>query len=70
VPGGLSEKKVRPAPAFWDSNLGEFLFKYDDMRLQPSPDDALLEFIQSAYDAAADSAKWDRAALERRPPNS
>ena len=68
VPNGLSEKKV-PAPAFWDNNLGEFLFKYDDMRLQPSPDDALLEFIQGAYDAAADSAKWDRATLERGSPN-
>jgi hypothetical protein len=69
VPGGLSEKKILPSAAFWDNNLGEFVFKYDDMRRQPSPDDALLEFIQSAYDAAADSAKWDRASLERRPPN-
>jgi hypothetical protein len=70
VPGGLSEKKVLPATAFWDNSLGEFLLQYDDMRCQRSPDDALLEFIQSAYDAAADSAKWDRAALERNPPKT
>lgn len=67
VPGGLSEKKVLPAAAFWDNNLGEFVFKYDDMRRQSAPGDALLEFIETAYEAAADSAKWDRAALERMP---
>lgn len=68
VPEGLSEKKILPAPASWDNSLGEFIFKYEDLRRQPSPDQALLEFIQTAYAAAADSARWDRAALERRSP--
>lgn len=67
VPQGLSEKKVSPAPAFWDKNLGEFLFRYDDMRLEASPDDALLDFIESAYAAAADAAQWDRKLLDRKP---
>ena len=65
VPDGLAERKIRPALAYWDSNLGEFLLRYGDLRLQPSPDDSLLAFLDSTYDAAADAANWERAALER-----
>jgi hypothetical protein len=66
VPEGLSEKKVRPAGAGWDKALGEFIFKYEVMRTLDDPESALTGFVESAYAAAADSAKWDRAALERR----
>jgi hypothetical protein len=65
VPEGLAEAKIRPAAAGWDKNLGEFVFKYDALRAEASPDAALMEFLESAYAAAADAAKWDRAALER-----
>lgn len=66
VPEGLAEKKVRPAAAGWDKTLGEFIFKYDAVLEEASPDAAVLEFVESAYAAAADAAKWDRTALERR----
>ncbi len=66
VPEGLAEAKVRPAAAGWDKALGEFIFKYEDVRAQASPEDALMEFLESSYAAAADAAKWDRAALERQ----
>ena len=51
--------------AHYDSNLGEFLLPYADMRRAPDPDAALLDFLQQTYEAAADLAGWDRAALER-----
>lgn len=66
IPSGLSEKKVSPPAASWDQNLGEFIFRYDDVRLQPSPEKALLEFFETAYSSAADAAKWDRKELERK----
>ena len=66
VPDGLPEKEISPAPAFWDKNLGEYILKYDDMRSQPWPEEALLNFIESAYSAAADAAKWDRKLLDRK----
>jgi hypothetical protein len=66
VPDGLADGKVRPAAAAWDKTLGEFIFKYDAALAEASPEKALLEFVESAYSAAADSARWDRAALERR----
>ena len=58
--------QVRPEVAGWDKALGEFIFKYDALLKQASPEKALLEFLESSYAAAADVAKWDRAALERR----
>ena len=66
VPDGLAERKVRPDAAGWDKALGEYIFKYDAVLKEASPEGAVREFVESAYAAAADLAKWDRAALERR----
>lgn len=67
APKGLDKITVEPAQAFFDQGLGEFILPYDDMRQTPSPDDTLLAFLQSTYDAAADLAEWDRKTLERQP---
>ena len=66
VPEGLADVRVRPDAAGWDKALGEFIFKYEAMRAQTAPDIALMGFLESAYSAAADVAKWDRKGLERR----
>jgi len=68
VPPGLEKEPVRPANASWDSTLGEFIFKYEDARVASSPDQAILDFCQSAYEAGAKLAHWDRASLERPTP--
>jgi hypothetical protein len=66
VPDGLAEAKILPAAAGWDKTLGEFIFRYEDVQAEASPEASLLQFIQSAYEASADAAKWDREALERQ----
>ncbi|MCU1338711.1 MAG: hypothetical protein JWO19_4292 [Bryobacterales bacterium] len=69
IPPGLEKEPVRPAAAHWDTKLGgEFIFKYDDARSETSPDQAILDFFQSAYEAGATRAQWDRASLERTAP--
>jgi hypothetical protein len=65
APAGLEAATVRPASAAYNTALGEFILKYEDLRKEPSPDEALLQFLQSSYEAGANLAKWDRAALER-----
>jgi hypothetical protein len=65
APDGLSEAKVRPDQAFYSKDLSEFLLLYDDVRNAPDPEDALMEFCQSTYEAGANLAHWDRASLER-----
>ena len=64
APDGFAAAKVKPAQAFFSKELGEFLLPYDAVRTARDPDAALMEFLQSTYDAAADLAKWDRKALE------
>jgi hypothetical protein len=67
APPGLSQQRVRPERAFYDQHLGEFLLMYDDVRRAKSPRDEILAFAQSAYEAGANLAAWDRKSLERRP---
>jgi len=55
---------VRPPAAFYQSNVGEYLLMYDDVRRSGSPTSALMEFLESTYEAGAITGKWDRAALE------
>ncbi len=64
-PPGLDSEPVRPSAAYWDRQLGEFILKYEDARAAPSPEEAILEFCQSTYEAGAKLAKWDRESLER-----
>jgi hypothetical protein len=65
APAGFGERAVRPAAAYFDKQLGEFLLMYDDVRSSKSPRRDLLDFCQTSYDAAADQGRWDRAELEK-----
>lgn len=64
-PAGFADAPVRPAGAFYSRDLREFVLPYDEVRNAAWPDEALLEFLQSTYEAAADLGRWDRSALER-----
>jgi hypothetical protein len=64
-PAGFRDQRVMPSKAFYSGQKNEFFLMYDDVRLSRSPEQALLEFCQSTYEAGANLAKWDRANLER-----
>jgi Family of unknown function (DUF5996) len=63
-PKGFRDAKVRPSAARFEPALGEFVLPYASVRAASDPDAVLLEFLQSTYEAAANAAGWDRAALE------
>lgn len=63
-PPGFASAPVRPAAASYDTTLREFILPYDEVRTASAPDTVLLDFLQSTYEAAANLASWDRAALE------
>jgi hypothetical protein len=65
APEGFQLAKVGPEAAIFDPQLGEFLLPYDAVRSSADPDTALLLFLQSTYEAAANLAHWERARLER-----
>lgn len=69
-PARYGLQPVRPKAALYDPNLHEFLLSYDDVRKAKSPASAILEFAQTAYEAGANLARWDRAALERNQARS
>lgn len=65
VPEGLEKEPVRPAPDAWNAQLGEFIFPYESVRASAEPEQAVVDFCQSAYEAGAKLAQWDRGSLER-----
>ena len=69
-PPGFKTSAVLPAKAFYSKEKNEFFLMYDDVRLSQSPEQTLLDFCQSTYDAAANLAHWDRAELERALPRN
>ena len=66
-PDGFRTSRVAPAAAAFDGTLGEFVLPYEQVRRSAIPETELTAFLQSSYDAAANLAQWDRAALEREP---
>ena len=64
-PEGFAAWHVSPAAAFYDTQAREFILPYEAVRTAPQPDAALLQFLESTYEAAAELAQWDRGALER-----
>jgi hypothetical protein len=67
-PKGFSEAKVKPEAASYNPQVKEFILPYDAVRAAESPDEMLLAFAQSTYDAASTLGNWDRAALEEKKP--
>ena len=65
APDGFGRAKVAPEATTFDTKLGEFLLPYAAVRSSTDPDAALLAFLQSTYEAAADLAHWERPRLER-----
>jgi len=63
-PPGYAQYPIAPAQARFNASFGEFVFPYEAMRQSTDPDAALLKFLQSTYEAAANCARWDRDALE------
>ncbi len=64
-PAGFPQAPIRPRQAFYHPELHEFLLMYDEVRTAPSPKSALLDFLQSTYEAGASLGNWNRADLER-----
>jgi hypothetical protein len=67
APEGFPARPVRPEGAYFSEKLGEFVLPYDAVRCAADPDAAVIAFLESTYEAAAQTANWDRAALECQP---
>ena len=64
-PAGFKAHPVRPAEAFYSAEKSEFFLMYDHVRSAENPEQSLLDFCQSTYEAGAVLGNWDRSNLER-----
>ena len=64
-PAGYGQSRVQPLTAFYSEQMHEFFLPYDAVRQAEKPRQALMDFLQSTYEAGANLGKWDRASLER-----
>lgn len=65
APEGFSSARVKPDAAHYNSDLGEFILPYEEVRQAADPDELLMEFLQSSYDSAAELGEWNRTELEK-----
>ena len=63
-PENFKNAKIKPDAAFYSTEMSEFLMKYEDVRRSKNPDQTLLDFMQTTYEAGANAADWDREKLE------
>ena len=63
-PKGFKDYPIQPSEAFYHEEMREFILPYNVVRTAKSPDEVLLSFLQSTYEAAATCGNWDRHALE------
>jgi Family of unknown function (DUF5996) len=71
VPEGFADHAPTPSAARWDSALGEYILDWDDVRAEPDPAAAALEFARSAFRHACLVCEWDQqlaASADSRPP--
>jgi hypothetical protein len=66
-PDGFADYPVSPNEAYYSAENGQFLLPYEAVRAAADPDQTLLTFLHSTYEAAAVRGGWDRAALEDDP---
>ncbi|NLE00086.1 MAG: hypothetical protein GX640_09435 [Fibrobacter sp.] len=66
-PPGFKNMPVFPKSAFYSEDLHEFLLPYNSVHTSANPEKELLSFFHSTYNAAAETAHWDRTNLERKP---
>jgi hypothetical protein len=64
-PQGFPSAQMSPAATYYDQSLGQHILPYDAVRQATSPDDELMRYLLSTYEAAADLGDWERPVLER-----
>ena len=64
----FGKQSIKPEEAFWSDEMGEYFLKYEDLLKYDNPEDVLMSFLQSTYEAAANTSNWDRT-KERKKTN-
>jgi hypothetical protein len=64
TPAEFGKQPVKPQEAFFSGDMGEFILLYEVVQQSQNPEDTLMQFLQSTYEAASTTAGWDKKTLE------
>ncbi|MDQ6854364.1 MAG: DUF5996 family protein, partial [Actinomycetota bacterium] len=67
-PDGIEQASIRPDTAGWNDDIGEFVLPYDAVRTAPEPKRAVIDFLESTYDASATRLGWSPDLLRHWEP--
>lgn len=67
-PEGIEQASIRPVEAGWNDDIGEFILPYDAVRAAPEPKRAIIDFLESTYDASATRMGWSPDLLRQWDP--
>jgi hypothetical protein len=59
TPPDYGSQTVEPPEAFYSNEMGEYFLLYENVQRADDPEAMLLQFLQSTYEAAAKTGKWD-----------
>ncbi|MGN6639181.1 MAG: DUF5996 family protein, partial [Mucilaginibacter sp.] len=60
----FGQQPVKPNDAFYSQEMGEFMLLYEVVQRSDDPEETLMQFLQTTYEAAANTGNWDRQNLE------
>ena len=63
-PAEFGKQAVKPQEATFNGEMGEFILLYEVVQQSQNPEDTLMQFLQSTYEAASTTAGWDKKTLE------
>jgi hypothetical protein len=67
-PPGFMNERLSPEEAYWNHQAGLAILMYDDVRYADSPEKAVLDFLESVYQAGAKKANWNIEAFRLPSP--
>lgn len=63
APAGIEKINIKPQKAYYDTNLREHILLYDDVINSSSPEQAIMDFLQSSFDESTKLSGWDLKTL-------
>lgn len=69
APKGIESLSVGPKMASFDPKQGLFILDYDEVRKSESPEEEIMQFLQSTYNESAKLAGWDTKSLKAEIPS-
>lgn len=67
-PPNIEKAKIKPNKGRWEPALGEFILDYQEIQQSTTPDQDLLDFFNSTYQAGAERAGWDPSLIVSGKP--